>query len=234
MNRYIIDKNDISKEVIEKIKKFSHTDYITIFIKGIENSEEFYKFIENFKAERFDFFCRFINVDKETTIESINQGDYIYSVDTNVNDIEVLEYYYLQQVHGFSGLNLRFNSLTELLKDGTVIDHLTKERIGNINSGLENEEYFGNDFVGLYNGKCRKCLNCLCNFSNVEKDIPIMINQGECKTKFEVYNKIPKEVKELRKEEAILLMESVHEMLKQNEFSNAVVMDKILNKKEVE
>lgn len=134
---------------------------------------------------------------------------------------------YIQEVKGYVSRDLNLNKIVELnsnfdfyLKDSNIF-------LGNMkNEWFINYRFEENNFIGIY-GKCKYCLNSLCDHSKKRGGINFLIDINECKFKKELHNKIPKEVKEVTYEQYNHIIELLSEVLKQSDFNSSVILSEI-------
>lgn len=163
-----------------------------------------------------------------------DQNEYSFPRYINKNELyntkisqDILERLYIQEVKGYVARDLNYNKIVKLTNEYDFIIKDENLCLGNMKTGwFENYNVEENIYIGIY-GKCKYCLNCLCDHSKKRGNIKFLIDINECKFKKEMHNKIPKEVKEVTYEQYNHIIELLTEVLKQSDFNSSVILSEI-------
>lgn len=214
---------------LKQYKKDNLIKYIHIIVPGLL-IEEIKDFIEN------DY-----QINNEIIIYSsyntpVDKGFGVYYtkdlLDKNINDEKLIDIY-VQEVKGFVARDLELNKIIKIDSDFNFV--LNDRTLGNIKNGFfSNYQLNDNIYIGLF-GKCKKCLNCLCDHEKTMQNIKFLIDHDECRFKKELHDRIPKEVKEVTYEQYNHIIELLTEVMKQSSFDHSLLIAQIeeINKSEV-
>lgn len=222
MNRFIIHHAHLFKynidDVLSKIKNISiDRDSIHLIVDEASIDELDVISKSNELSGKFRVYRGFIDIIKS---DAVLNDSTLYI--RNISSDSLLEnkiLYYIQSIDGWSALFPYKNSLVRL--DENLNMYVRDDCIGNLTTGIIiDESKLNAKFIGL-NGYCYKCLNPLCNHTNLSNSTIInnMVDESECKHKQIVLNDIPMEVQEMTKQQMIYVLEVLTEVMRNSDTS---------------